>query len=85
MCLLSLSEGVFFVQYTRPWSDIPTSITAHWLTFWEELVKTSCMKVAVLLVTLVCIEISCSRETKNYTDKKFKTSINSWISFENIT
>ena len=62
LCLLGLSEGVFLVQYTRLWSDIPDSITLHCLAFWEELAKTWFMRVAVLIVTLVGIEISYSRE-----------------------
>ena len=62
LCLLSLSKGVFLVQYTRLWSDTPNSIIPRWLTFWEELVKTWSMRLAVLLVTLVGIKTSCSRE-----------------------
>ena len=68
--LLSLCEGVLLEQCTRSWSDISNSITRNLLTFWEELVKTWwCIRVAVLLITQLGIEVSCSREKEKQKSK----------------
>ena len=61
MYLLSSGEGAFLVQHTRSWW-IPNSTTLDLLIFWEELVKTWSMSVALLLVTLLGIEKKCSKE-----------------------
>ena len=68
LSLLGLSEVVFLVEYARWLSDIdiPNSITPHWLTFWEELLKTWSVRATVLLVTVIGIEMSCSREKKKF-------------------
>ena len=78
LCLLGLNEGAFLVQYTRSWSDIPNPITPHWITFWEELVKTWSMRVAVLIVLLVGTEISCSREKEIIYIRNIAYFINFW-------
>ena len=62
LCLLGLSDGLFLVQCAISWSDIPNSITPHWLIFWKELVKTRPTKVEILLVTLVGIELVIPRK-----------------------
>ena len=68
LSLLGLSEVVLLVEYARSLSDIdiPNSITPHWLTFWEELLKTWSVRATVLLVTVIGIEMSCSREKKKF-------------------